>query len=62
VGTARTVCQTGQSANLVPGDPGVHRLARGPKLAGHLSFRDAIEDLQNGAVSVLGHPIAGITR
>jgi hypothetical protein len=40
----------------------MHRLARGSKLARYLSFRYTVEDLQNGAISVLGHPIAGITR
>lgn len=62
VGPPRTVCQTGQPTKLVPGDPGVHRLARGSKLPSNLGFRYSVEDLQNGAVSVLGHPITGITR
>lgn len=62
VGPARTVYQPSQPTDLVPGDPGMHRLARGSELPRHLSFRYALKDLQNGAVPMLGNPIAGTTR
>jgi hypothetical protein len=62
VGPSRAVYQTSQPGSLIADDPGVHRLARRTELPRHLGLRYALKDLQNGAISVLGHPIAGTTR
>jgi hypothetical protein len=62
VGPSRAVDQTSQPGSLIADDPGVHRLARRTELPRHLGLRYALKNLQNGAISVLGHPIAGTTR
>jgi hypothetical protein len=53
------ISQTGQPFGLVSVNPRMHRLPRRAELPGHLRFRDTVEHLQNGAIPVLGHPIAG---
>lgn len=63
--------ETAAAANSLPvrlaHPPGIGRprnepLARGSKLPGHLSFCHAVQDLQNGAISVFGRRIADVTR
>ena len=51
----RPVSQPVKTALAVTGHPPVHRLAGHPEALGDLSYRDAIQDLQHGLVSLLNH-------
>jgi hypothetical protein len=51
----RAVSQASHTAIPVTGYPPVHGLPGRPKAFGDLSYRDAIQNLQHGLVSLLDH-------
>jgi hypothetical protein len=51
----RSVSQASDTAIAVPGHPAMHRLTGHSEAFRDLSYRDAIQDVQHGLVSLLDH-------